>query len=332
MASIIVRKNNNGEVTGYQARIRRKGFPPVSKTFSRRADAERYAREVEVEMERGAFVSLAEAQATTLAEALDRYEREVSSRKRGYKQERYKLNLWRESPLAKRSLASLRSSDFAAWRDRRLAAGASPATVRLDLALISHLFTIAEKEWGIPVKNPVRSIRLPPVSNARDRRLDPDEEARLLDVLRQSPNKWALPIVQIALETAMRQGEILSLTWKDIDLGRRTAQLRRTKNGEPRTVPLSSRAVEILSGLPKSIDGRVFPVSSNAVKLLFARACMRAGIEDLHFHDLRHEATSRLAEKLPNVIELTAVTGHKDLRMLKRYYHPRAEDLARKLG
>jgi integrase len=332
MATIIARRNAAGEVTGWQVKIRRKGFPPVSKTFVRRADAERYARQAEADMDKGVFVSLDEAQSTSFAEALERYEREISSKKRGRRQEQSRLRMWKESPLAGRSLASLRSNDFAAWRDHRLAAGASPATVRLDLALISHLFTIAEKEWGIPVKNPVRSIRLPSVSNARDRRLDPEEEARLLDVLRLSLNKWALPIVQIALETAMRQGEILSLTWKDVDLKRRVIQLSKTKNGEARTVPLSSRAVEILSGLPKSIDGRVFPVSSNAVKLLFTRACKRAGIEDLHFHDLRHEATSRLAEKLPNVIELAAVTGHKDLRMLKRYYHPRAEDLARKLG
>jgi integrase len=130
----------------------------------------------------------------------------------------------------------------------------------------------------------------------------------------------------------MRRGELLSLTWDNIDFRRRTAYLPETKNGEARTVPLSSRAIAVLTALPRSMDGRVFPITANALKIAFERAVRRAGIEDLHFHDLRHEATSRLAEKLPNVIELAAVTGHKDLRMLKRYYHPRAEDLARKLG
>ena len=130
----------------------------------------------------------------------------------------------------------------------------------------------------------------------------------------------------------MRQGELLALRWERVDLEARTAYLEDTKNGEARTVPLSSRAVAVLEALPRSANGRVFPITAQAVKLSWGRACKRAGIKGLHFHDLRHEATSRLAEKLPNLIELAAVTGHKDLRMLKRYYHPRAADLARKLG
>ncbi|EQD71400.1 phage integrase family protein [mine drainage metagenome] len=124
----------------------------------------------------------------------------------------------------------------------------------------------------------------------------------------------------------------------NVDLKARTAYLSDTKNGESRTVPLSSRAAALLEVLQRGaeskggIDGRVFPITAQAVKLAWMRACKRAGLEDLHFHDLRHEATSRLAEKLPNLIELAAVTGHKDLRMLKRYYHLRATDLAKKLG
>ena len=140
------------------------------------------------------------------------------------------------------------------------------------------------------------------------------------------------PLVRFAIETAMRQGEMLSLRWEHVDLRTRTAHLEDTKNGEARTVPLSSRAAAVLEVLPHSIDGRVFPISAQAVKRAWGRACRRAGIEGLHFHDLRHEATSRLAERLPNLIELAAVTGHKDPRMLKRYYHPRAADLAKKLG
>ncbi len=150
--------------------------------------------------------------------------------------------------------------------------------------------------------------------------------------LDKSRNRWIKPLAHLALETAMRQGELLSLRWDNIDLQRRVAYLPETKNGSPRAVPLSSRAIEILQSLPRSLDGRVFPVTANALKLAWAHAVKRAGLDNLRFHDLRHEATSRLAERLPNVIELPAVTGHKDLRMLKRYYHPRAEDLAKKLG
>jgi integrase len=115
-------------------------------------------------------------------------------------------------------------------------------------------------------------------------------------------------------------------------LDARTAFLPETKNGESRAVPLSSRAAAVLESLPRTDDPRVFKTTTQAVKLAWKRACKRAGIKDLHFHDLRHEAASRLAEKLPNLIELAAVTGHKDLRMLKRYFHPRASDLAKKLG
>jgi len=145
-------------------------------------------------------------------------------------------------------------------------------------------------------------------------------------------NPWMRPLVQLAIETAMRQGELLALRWENVDLTAQTAHLEDTKNGESRTVPLSSRAVAVLEALPRTDDPRVFPITSQAVKLAWKRACKRAGIEGLHFHDLRHEAASRLAERLPNLIELAAVTGHKDLRMLKRYYHPRATDLAKKLG
>ncbi len=148
----------------------------------------------------------------------------------------------------------------------------------------------------------------------------------------------------------MRQGEIISLMWGNIDLDMATAHLALTKNGGARTVPLSCKAVSILRELPRSIDGRVFPTTQNALKIAwqwalvrarkdYEKDCKRAGeildpgfLQDLTYHDLRHEATSRIAEKLSNILELSSVTGHKDLQMLKRYYHPRAEDLAKKLG
>jgi integrase len=130
----------------------------------------------------------------------------------------------------------------------------------------------------------------------------------------------------------MRRGELLALQWKHIDLVKRVAFLPMTKNGESRTVPLSRNAVAVLQGLPRSIDGVVFPITANAVKLAFVRAVNACKLVDLHFHDLRHTATSRLAEKLPNIIELSRVTGHKDVRMLSRYYHVTAEALALKIA
>lgn len=331
MASIVQRTAKSGAIS-WQVKIRRRGHPPVSRTFARKTDAERFARQAEAEMDKGTFVSLDEAEAITLARALDRYAAEVTPRKKGRQQEESRIRGWKSVPLARRSLASIRATDIAAYRDARLKAGAAPSTVRLDLALISHLYTVAAKEWGLHVRNPVTQVSLPRINNARDRRLDPDEEKRLLAELGQSRNPWVRPMVEFALETAMRRGELLSLRWENVDLDRRVALLPETKNGEARQVPLSSRALAILEALPRSRDERVFPLTGQILKLAWVRACKRAGLEDLRFHDLRHEATSRLAEKLPNVIELSAVTGHKDLRMLKRYYHPKAEDLAKKLG
>lgn len=356
----------------WQAVIRRKGHPQESKTFPSRADAEKWARDVESKIDKGTFVSMAEAESTTLYEALERYEREVSKHKKGCDQEKYRIANWKVSALAQRSLASLqRGTDFAKYRDERLSVGIAAATVRLDLALISHVFTIAVKEWNIPVQNPVANIRLPRINNARERRFEDGEEVALLAAI-DSPgdgtktkekdrrNIYTKPLVIVAIETAMRQSEMFStldknekktgLWWPNINLKSRVARVIDTKNGDAyRDIPLSPRAVETLQALPRSIDGRVFLTTPSALKQSWSRAVRRArreyekdckaeGIEasagfmhDLHFHDLRHEATSRLAEKLA-LHELMKVTGHKDTRMLARYYHPRAEDLARKLG
>jgi integrase len=141
-----------------------------------------------------------------------------------------------------------------------------------------------------------------------------------------------LPRVQLALHTAMRRGELLALEWKHIDLAAQTAYLPTSKNGHPRSVPLSRAAVAALSALLRHEGGPVFSISAQTLAAAFRKATARARIPGFRFHDLRHTATSRMADKLPNVIELAAVTGHRSLQMLKRYYHPSAEALAKKLG
>jgi len=128
----------------------------------------------------------------------------------------------------------------------------------------------------------------------------------------------------------MRRGEILQLTWDNVNLNTRTAFLPETKNGEARTVPLSENALSILKALPKQSD-QVFDTTAYAIRMAFGRALKRAEIDDFRFHDLRHEATSRFFEKGLNMMEVSSITGHKDLQMLKRYTHLRAEDLALKL-
>ena len=176
--------------------------------------------------------------------------------------------------------------------------------------------------------NPVAKVSRPKMPKGRDRRLQPGEEELLLGVL----GITLKPLFQIALETAMRQGELTSLEWKDINLARRVAYLPETKNNEPRHVPLSSKAVSVLSKLPRRIDGKVFGVSGVHVSKSFREACKKLKIEDLRWHDLRHEACSRLFEKGLNPMEVASISGHKTLQMLKRYTHLKAEDLARKLG
>lgn len=344
----------------WQARIRRKGYPVQSRSFERKTDAEVWAREVEGEMDRGVFVSRTEAEATTLYEALKRYKREVTPAKKSSVQEEYRIDTWQRHKLASRSLASLRGADFAAHRDERLKAGVAPATVRLELSVISHLFSTATKEWGLPLQNPIAMIRKPRADNARERRLSAQEEHYLLTAVDDPGhstkvrrgdrrNVWMPALVRVAIETAMRQGELLALDWKHVDLARKVAHLPETKNGTARDVPLSSAAVAVLECLPRAIAGHVFATTASAVKQSWMRAVARGRrnylanckqaktkpipgfLDDLTFHDLRHEATTRLAEKLA-MHELMKVTGHRDTRMLARYYHPRAEDLARKLG
>lgn len=329
MATIRKRPGPAGR-TVWQAQIIRTGYPRQYRTFDIKTEAVSWARQMEGEMDRGLFVSRREAESTTLSEALDRYSREVTSRKKGVIQEMCRIEHWKAQSLAKRYLATIRSADIAKFRDERLEE-VSPATVRLELALISHLFTIARKEWGMTdLRNPVQDVKLPSKARSRERRLMPDEETRLLNAAqayREMPE-----IITVAVETGMRRGEIMELRWTDVDLVRRVAYLRETKSGEARDVPLSTRAMGVLRSLPRQIDGRVFGLTRNFVSTGFARVCKVAGIEGLRFHDLRHEATSRLFEKGLNPMEVSTITGHKTLQMLKRYTHLRAEDLVALLG
>ncbi|MGF6939322.1 integrase [Paraburkholderia sp. UCT70] len=364
----------------WEAQIRRRGYPGQSKTFETKAEAEAWANMIESEMSRGVWVSRGEAETTTLHEALTRYETEVVPTKKGAAQEESVLRACRMEDIAKRPLAAIRSADVARLRDRWLK-DYKPATVLRRLAVLSHAFSIARKEWGMEgLSNPVELVRKPQPNNARTRRIAAGDLAReasgaadaetdrgaqdgeLERVVAASGSALLPPIIWLAVETAMRRGEIVAMRWEHVDLKRRVAHLPATKNGSARDVPLSSRAVALLQSLKdafahvkeKAHDdenadiGRVFEIRSDAITRAFERAVRRARnmyveecktakqrpdgkfLTDLRFHDLRHEAISRLASIFP-MHELTKITGHKDPRMLMRYYHPRAEDLAKRL-
>ncbi|MDA8230634.1 MAG: site-specific integrase [Magnetospirillum sp.] len=324
---------------GWQAIVRRGGVYE-SRTFDTKADAEEWAAELERKIRRNEHLDSKEAEETTLGAALDRYLVEAIPGKKGETQDRRRIAAWKRDDLSKKPLAKIKGTDLATWRDKRLAAGVSGGTVRRDLVILSHLFNLARKEWGMAgLANPVENIRQPSPGRARDRRLNtsPDkdgktEEVRLLAACEASANPWLAPMVKLALATAMRQSELLALRWENIDLRRKVAHLDDTKNGERRDVPLSSVAVAVLGALPRSVNGRVLPVSVGRLNIQWRKAVAAAGLKDFHFHDLRHEATSRLFEKGLNPMEAASVTGHKTLAMLKRYTHLRAEDLAAKLG
>lgn len=334
----------------WHVQIRRKGFPNQTRTFESKADAELWAKTVESEIGRGVFVSRAAAEKNTLQELIERYIEEITPTHRGYKSESIRLKAMANREIAKKAAAALTSSDFAKYREARLKE-VKPATVHRELGLFQQVIDQARREWGINLHdNPVQNVSRPRLDNARERRLDPDEEKYLIEATKACLTPWLRPMIEFALETAMRQGELCDLTWDRIDFSAPSAHLPKTKNGDARAVPLSSRAVAILKEMPRSIGGRVFPMTTGAVKQSWTRTVTRARkqyecdkkvegnipekrfLNDLHFHDLRHEATSRLAMKIPNVLMLARITGHKDLQMLKRYYHPKVEDLAKMLG
>lgn len=317
----------------WRVKVRRTGFPTQSRTFDNKALAQRWAREIENEMDRGDFVDRTEAEKNSLAEVLKRYQREISPTKKGADSEDYRIDSILKSRVCQTKMSALSSAHLASYRDDRLAQ-VSSSTVNRELNVISHAIEIARREWGIYLsENPVRLVRRPKPPRARDRRFVKDEENRLLEECRRkSRNPFLLPIIQLAIETGMRQGEIVGLERQRIDLKKRYLVLPDTKNGEQRTVPLSSLAVKVIKALPAAENGRLFPtLTAEAVKRAFKRACKRAKVHDFHFHDLRHEATSRLFERGLNPMEVASITGHKTLQMLKRYTHLSASDLAKKL-
>ena len=316
----------------WRALIRRRGYPPLTRTFDSKAKAETWARQIEGEMDRGVFVSRAEAENTTLADALDRYAAEVSCSKKTANREIYTIRWWQTSALGPRSLASIRGKDIMAVLAAKEAEGAAPHTIHLYLALLSHLFTVARRAWGMEgLSNPTEFVRKPKLPQGRDRRLIDDEQIRLLNAAQAYGGEIGA-IITWAIETAMRRGEIAAMRWEHLDRKDRVLLIPETKNGTPRQVPLSTVALDVLDGLPKRVDGRIWGMRPDSISQAFERVCQAAGIGGLTFHDLRHEATSRLFEKGLNPMEVAAITGHKTLQMLKRYTHLKAKDLVGRLG
>lgn len=313
-----------------QARVRRKGFPDLTKTFDNIADARRWSRHEERRIALGDALPASERSASpmpTLHTALDRYRREVSAHKKGARQELSIILHLQAQTFALSPMDKVGPATVAAYRDQRISSGSSPSTVGRSLSLVSHLYTVAQKEWELEVENPVSRIRKPRPSPARDRRLLEGEAERLLPAVPEDVR----PVVLLLLFTAMRRGEALALQWSDVDVARRVVVLRDTKNGDSRRVPLSLQAVDLLNTLPRT-HKLVFPCRTpDRVSKGFASACAAVGIAGLRLHDLRREAASRLFEKGLTVPEVAAITGHRTWSMLKRYTAITAEHLLQKI-
>lgn len=328
MASI---RNRNGK---WQARITRKGQLPVAKSFQSKDDAQRWARQIESDMDKGSYTNLVLAERTLFSEVIERYVQQVTLKTRSMREDTYRLRALARHPIASHSMIALTPIKISEYRDERLKLVSAGAVIR-ELSYFSSIINHARREWGINMINPIPLVKKPPSPQGRNRILTDDELSRLYVALTprvKNANHWILPLTKFALETAMRRGEILGLHWEHIDLQKRTAFIPITKNGQSRLVPLTQTAIEILMSLPRNLHGKIFPVNGPMLSAAIDRARIKADLVDWHFHDLRHMAITRLAEKLPNLIELSAVSGHRSLAMLKRYYHPNAEQLAMKLG
>ncbi|MGI6856394.1 site-specific integrase [Mesorhizobium sp. 1B3] len=320
----------------WQAQVRRRGMKPRAKSFDSKLEAEKWARDLEAQVDRfGSAPDTKILESTTLGDLLERYQREVSPTKRGAVQEVQRIDVLRRHELAYRTMIGLSQQDIASFRDERLRLVA-PSTAVRELAILSHVVEVSIRDWGLPLaKNVVKLVRRPIIQNERSRRLTGDEEQRLLDGCDSGKIPYFRTLLIVAIETGMRRGEILGLRWSDISHNRRVVSLTMTKNGTNRDVPLSQRAFGALMDWRARADvdqSTIFPMTAGGLEQAWYRLLKRVDINGLRFHDLRHEGVSRLFERGLNVIEVSSISGHKEMRTLRRYTHLSADDLVARLG
>jgi integrase len=305
----------------YRAKVYRGG----SATFRRKAEASAWIIQREAELSGKALPY------KTLSDALKRYANDVCPSHRGERWELLRLKALDKYDISRRKISKLTASDFATWRDDRQKL-VSAATVLREINLLNSVLEVARRDWQWLNTNPLKDMRKPKAPLARRRRVSDDEIAKLV-----SASGWngstphgltqvAVVAFHFALETAMRSGEILGLTWASVKPN--FVILEMTKNGERREVPLSPRAKELLAYM--LCFDRPFPIAKGTRDALFRRLVVDAGLSDLHFHDSRAEAIYRLSKKM-NALELAQCVGHKNLSSLQFYYRTTADELALRL-
>lgn len=328
----------------WRAIIRRKGFPAQSKTFESKKDAEAWAASIESRMGVGSFdaLQLKTARGTTVKDLFERYDLEVGPTLKGRNSQGVVKRLIRDAAFMPLVVSKVTAQDIRQWRDDRVLE-IQPQSVHRELNTISGVFTHAIKEWGFALAaNPCHAVsRFKGADKFRDKLWGAEDSAKLLKSLQWSetmPLKSGRDYVGFAFlickETAMRIGELCTAAVGNFHPAEKYLFLPDTKNGDPRSVPLSTTALRLLSILcaGKQPGDKIVPLNANTFGEYFLDARRKCGLEHLVFHDSRHTAATQLSTKLSNVLELSAVTGHRSLKALKRYYHPTPSDIAGKLG
>ncbi len=324
MASI--RKRNNR----WEVRVRRSSQPTQTKTFTLKSDAQQWARETEIALEKGELLQKPKSSPITLKDAIKRYLDEVAIHHKGVASERYRLWAMGDRLGKSKPITAITSKDIASYKVERQKEVTS-ASVRRELNLLSSLFETAKNEWGtIALNNPITAVKRPSDSVARDRRLTPKEKEQLLsESLRTDSQQLHLAIL-IALNTGMRQGEILKLRWDDVDFERNQITVRDTKNGSNRVIVLAIVLRGALANTHQTHE-TLFNITASGLQQAFRKLTTRLQIRNLHFHDLRHEAISSFFEMGLSVPEVQLMSGHRTLDQLMRYSHSSLQNIQTKL-
>ncbi len=316
---------------GWQAKIRLAGHPPMSQLFLTKGLAQGWAQETEKLM-RESKLGIVRG---TLEDAIQRYIRDVCPTHRAGENEAKRLNALSRMLPINRQLKEITAADLSKFRDTRLES-VSVATVRKEMTIIRSMLESARRDWSMIAVNPISDVKRPPAPPHRKRLLRDDETRRILLALNYEGevatiNQQVAVALLLALETAMRAGEVIGLTWGRVSLPGCYVSLEKTKNGDQRDVPLSSKAVELLESM-RAVDSRnVFTLTSASLDALFRKARDRCEIKNLHFHDSRATALTNLSARL-DVLELARMAGIRDPKTLMIYYRKSATDLAKKLG
>jgi integrase len=318
--------------SSWQAQVRRQGCGEISRSFKLKSDAIKWARSIETEIDEGAYYGTENSRNNvTLQNIIDRYLAEITPNKKSFSQETYRLKRIRSHKISGLPVVIISSHHIASYRDERSKTVGSQS-VRHELNVISHMFNTMITEWGFAfIRNPVVLITKPKQSRPRERRLEDNEFQRLIEAAMTSSGKCLVPVIEFAIETAMRRMEILRLKWIDVDFENHVVQIAETKNGYSREVPLSKKALRMLRQQEHLCGDTVFPITENFHRYHWQRITKNAEIENLRFHDLRHEAISRFFEQGLSVAEVALISGHRDVRQLFRYTHLRAMDIVKKL-